>query len=107
MEHRYTGRIEASQDVVICNMTGMNLKGKVRNVSRDGMYICTDTQCIHKGETLSIELKNSCCIRGWVVHTHDKGIGVLLVSPPGNDNAGSSPPLPLPDLCLSCLEIVN
>ena len=104
MEHRYASRIEATQDVVIYNTSGMNLKGKLLNVSRDGMYICTDAQCIHKGETLNIELRNSCCIRGWVVHIHDEGIGVLLVSPTDNETAGNSPPLPLPELCMSCLE---
>ena len=105
MEHRYTGRIEAAQDVVIYNMAGKNLKGRLRNVSRDGMYICTDAQCIHKGETLRIELRNSCCIRGWVVHIRDEGIGVLLVTPPSEVTANTSPPIPLPELCLSCLKI--
>jgi PilZ domain len=105
MEHRYAGRIEAAQDVVICNMTGINLKGKLRNISRDGMYIRTDAQCIQKGETLDIEMANSCCIRGWVVHVGNEGIGVLLVTPPAGETPSASPPIPLTDICLNCLDI--
>jgi len=105
MEHRYTGRIEAAQDVVIYNMRGKNIKGRLRNVSRDGMYIRTDAQSIHKGETLEIELTNSCCIRGWVVHIRDEGIGVLLVTPPNDETDSDSAPVPFTEIYLSCLKI--
>jgi hypothetical protein len=105
MEHRYTGRMETSLDVVIYNMRGMNLKGCLCNVSREGMYIRTDGQRIRKGETLDIEVTNSCCLRGWVVHISDDGIGVLFVSPVPDESDSSSPPIPLPDECLNCLKI--
>ena len=105
MEHRYTGRMTASRQVVISDRRGNNLPGRLRNVSREGMYIGTDSQRIQKGETLDIELTNNCCIRGWVVHVSDGGIGVLIISPAADTTTRSSPPLPLPDICLRCLDI--
>lgn len=81
MEHRCVGRSKVSLDVVIRDKRGLIWQGRVRDVNREGMLIQTDSQGIQKGEMLDIELSSGCCMRGWVVHTGDNGIGVLLVSP--------------------------
>lgn len=104
MEHRYTRRIKTSRNVVIYDRRGNDLKGAIKNVNREGMYIRTDAQHIRKGESLDIELVHDCCIRVCVVHVNDEGFGVLIVPPRGDIKIGASPPYPLPDLCRTCLE---
>ncbi len=79
MEHRCSERKEVLLDAVIRNRRGLTLQGKVRNLSNEGMYIEVVTPDIRKGGMLDIELSNECCLRGWVTHTSDNGIGVLFV----------------------------
>lgn len=107
MEHRCSGRRKASRDVIIHACGGETLKGSLKNVSREGMYIQTNMRNIQKCEVIDIELSSGCCIRGWVAHIGDDGVGVLLV-PPLEDEIGSpSPPVPLSNACLKCIKFDN
>ena len=107
MEHRCTRRCKASQDVLIQTRAGIILKGFLRNVSREGMYIQIDTQSIRKLEMIDVELSSGCCIRGWVLHIDDEGVGVLFIPPQADVTDSASPPIPLSNTCLRCLETDN
>jgi hypothetical protein len=104
MEHRYTVRIKTSLNVVIYDRRGNDLEGALQNVSREGMYIRTDSRHVRKGETLDIGLAHDCYMRVYVVHVNDEGFGVLIVPPSDDVTIGASPPYPLPDLSRKCLE---
>ena len=104
MEHRCTGRKKASRDVLIHACGGNILQGSLRNVSREGMYIQADVRDIHKCEVIDIELTNGCCIRGWVAHIGDDGVGILLVPPLTDEIGNPSPPIPLSNACLKCIQ---
>ena len=105
MEHRCTGRSKASRDVLIYTLKGTNLKGFLRNVSREGMYILTDVQSIQRSDMIDLEFTSGCCIRGWVVHIGDEGVGLLFVPPLADEIDSASPTIPLSNTCLKCLEI--
>jgi len=81
MEHRCNERKKVLLDVVIRNRRGLIRQGKARNLSSEGMYIEVVSQGIRKGGMFDIELSNDCCLRGWVAHTGDNGIGILFVLP--------------------------
>lgn len=107
MEHRCTGRSKASRDVLIHTCRGNILNGSLRNVSSEGMYLQTDVQDIQKCETVDIELTTGCCIRGWIAHIGDDGVGVLLVPPLADEIGSPSPPVPLSNACLKCIKFDN
>ena len=104
MEHRCTRRIKASRDVIIQTRTGQILNGFLRNISREGMYIQIETRHIRKLEMIDVELSSGCCIRGWILHIDDEGVGVLFIPPQADATDRSSPPIPLSNTCLRCLE---
>ncbi len=79
MEHRCSERKEVLLDVVVRNRQGLTLQGQAQNLSSEGMYIEVVSPDIRKGGMLDIELPDECCLRGWVAHTGDNGIGVLFV----------------------------
>jgi len=105
MEHRCAKRKKSSRDVSIHTQTGLILKGILQNVSREGMYIQTALKRLRYHEKIDVELSNDCCIRGLVVRIGNDGVGVLFIPPTQADSDSSSPPIPLSNTCLKCLEI--
>ena len=104
MEHRCTGRSKASRKVLIHAQKGQELKGFLRDVSREGMFIQIDVKGMRKGDMIDIEVTSGCCICGWVVHIGDEGVGVIFVPPLAERTGSSSPLIPLSNTCLKCLE---
>lgn len=105
MEHRCAKRKILSRDVSIHTQKGQHLKGSLRNVSREGMYIQTTIESIRYHEKIDVELSHDCHIRGRVVRIGNDGVGVLFIPPPETMTNSSSPPIPLSYTCLHCLEI--
>jgi len=81
MEHRCSTRKKILLNVIIRNQRGLMQRGKARNLSNEGMYIEVTSAEIKKGIMLDIELSDTCCLRGWVAHDSDNGIGVLFSAP--------------------------
>ena len=104
MEHRCIERKKVLLDVAISNRSGQVRHGSAIDISGEGKLIRTISPDIRKGEIVDITLPSGCCLRGWVVHAGGKGAGILFVSSGGEMAARQTLSLPLPKLCLRCLE---
>ena len=105
MEHRCAKRKKSSRDVSIHTQVGLNLKGFLRNFSREGMYIQTEVERLRYHEKIDVELSNDCCIRGRIVRIGNDGVGVLFIPPTRAELDSPYSPIPLSNTCLKCLEI--
>lgn len=88
MEHRLCERTDVAADVVIYCCGKFTTRGRIRNLSRDGMFIecapkiCAANICVEVGfiehGTEMADLQRVC---GYVIHRSARGIGLMLVMP--------------------------
>ncbi len=81
LEHRYKKRLQLSLDVVVRWRNGLKLNGKSRDFSTDGVFVQLATpEAVPASTVVKVELLGYGCLRGWVMHTGDEGIGVMFRS---------------------------
>ncbi len=78
MEHRWKKRRQLSLDVIFRTCNGLTLRGKSRNISRDGMSIQLAAQAVPLNAMVEIEFPGCGCLHAWVMHVGDGGIGVMF-----------------------------
>lgn len=59
MEHRWRKRCPLSLDVVVHGRDGLNVPGKTRDVSADGMYIQLAQRVISASSAVEIEFSHN------------------------------------------------
>ncbi|HEB93958.1 MAG TPA: PilZ domain-containing protein [Gammaproteobacteria bacterium] len=80
LEHRWEKRRQVSLDVVVRNRNGLTVHGRIRDISSEGMFIQLSAQAISTSSVVEIEFSPHGCLHSWVVHSGDKGIGVMFLS---------------------------
>ncbi len=80
VEHRWKKRRQIVLDVVVRDRTGLSLRGTGRDISNHGMFIRVPPQAVSANKVVEIEFPNCACVRGWVMHTTDEGIGIMFHS---------------------------
>lgn len=78
LEHRCGKRKPLSLDVVIRGRDGLPLQGRMSDISRDGMFIRLGSHTVSPSTMVEIEVSHCGCLRGWVVHTGDEGVGIMF-----------------------------
>lgn len=88
MEHRLCERTDVAADVVIYCCGTFTGRGRIRNLSRDGMFIecvpkiCAANICVEVGFVEhGAEMVDMQRICGYVIHRSKHGIGLMLVMP--------------------------
>ncbi|ALP53763.1 hypothetical protein Tel_11825 [Candidatus Tenderia electrophaga] len=65
-------------EVVVRRCDGLIVHGRTRDFSTDGMFIRAARQAVPTNTAIEIEIPRCGCLRGWVVHVGDEGIGVMF-----------------------------
>lgn len=87
LEHRWGKRRQVSLDVVVRGRNGLNLHGRARDVSTEGMFIQLAAQAISTSTVVEIELSPHDSLHSWVVHAGNEGIGVMFLSTGDSEKA--------------------
>jgi len=80
LEHRWNKRSPLSQGVVVRGRDGLTLHGKTGDISADGMFIRLAPHALLINTVVEVELSHCGCLRSWVVHAGDEGVGIMFNS---------------------------
>ena len=81
LEHRWKKRSPLTQNVLVRGRDGLTLQGKTGDISPDGMFIrLAPHAAVSINAVVEVELFHCGCLRGWVVHAGDEGIGIMFRS---------------------------
>ncbi len=80
LEHRWGKRRPLSLNVVVRGRDGLPLHGRMSDISQYGMFIRFASHAVSPSTMVEIDISHCGCLRGWVVHTVEEGIGVMVRS---------------------------